>query len=142
MKKPLTLSQEIAKNLSYYFGKDKRCKGETFCYYSGIKAGKKTQGCFVGRLLAPKDRVKADEYFESYDYSDVSALVRLKDYIGIEIPKIIFDNVVLFVRFQLLHDCEQYWNEEFKLTDEGKIFLKDTIKLYNLDIKDFKKFLK
>ena len=137
------LSEQLAENLSYYITNPKnRCVAKLGkCFYSGKTANKRTEGCFVGRLLKPADRIKADKYFEtSKDSSGVTSLIKLRDTIGIELPNIIIDNPYLMDDFQMLHDNMCFWNES-GLTLGGKDYLRNVITKYKLDIKPFEKFL-
>jgi hypothetical protein len=142
-----SISEKLAENLSYYVGSDKRClnHGEgssVYCFYSGKTAKKKTEGCFIGRMLSPKDRVKVDNYFFNNGLdTTIKTLVNKVEFIGVKIPKIIIDNVNLFHDFQRLHDGYDFWGSDFLLSEEGKIELLNIIKKYNLDREPFKKFL-
>lgn len=132
-----TLSQQIAENLSYYIGKNNRCTKDGKCKYSGKTLGLKTQGCFVGRLLKPKERVKAD----LLSVSVVHHLVRKREEYNITVPEIIVNNVALMQQFQQLHDKGEYW-DKYVLSDDGKDFLTRLIQMYSLDKNDFEFALK
>jgi hypothetical protein len=143
-----TLSEKLAENLSYYVeNTNRRCytlkkNGDKACFYSGKTANKKTQGCFVGRLLKPNDRLKADEFFgtDNHFSSDVLGLIKACDSIGIKLPEIITENENLMSYFQSLHDSNSNWDEN-GLSNTGKHNLEEIIKRFELDKKPFKKFL-
>jgi len=135
-----SLSEQMADNLAYYVNDPKkRCANDNDCYYSGKTINKKTQGCFVGRLLTPEDRLKADSGLESGS-SGVSSLIANSGELGIKIPKVIKDNERLMNRFQKLHDCNEFWTET-GLSDEGKTTLYMIIDDFGLEEKFFEKFL-
>ena len=133
-------SQKLAQNLAYYIGADKRCKKASngACYYSGLSVpDKDTEGCFVGRLMTPEMRAKADEH----GLGSVDGLIRKhKDY-GIKLPKFIIDNEDLMDCFQNIHDNKNYWTDDHFLTQEGKDRLLLVIKEFKLVKKHFKEFL-
>ena len=85
-----TLSEQLADNLAYYVNDtSKRCKNEyDVCSYSGETISKETDGCFVGRLMKPIDRLKADKN----SISCVENLLDCAEECGIELPRIIKDN--------------------------------------------------
>jgi len=132
------LSKALADNLAYYVNNpNKRCASEMgMCYYSGKTAGKNTVGCFVGRLMKPKDRIKADDY----GLGSVCSLIKNAPSHGIKLPKIIVDNKDLMGRFQVLHDSSENWGEK-GLNADGKSELCSIISRYKLELQYFKKFL-
>lgn len=141
-----TLSEQLADNLRYYANGEinKRCRNEKGCFYSGESVSKETEGCFVGRLLTPEDRVKADAYYKQLDTrpSGVDTLVEDKDFIGISIPTIISENVDLMVDFQSLHDNPINWNyDNASLSSSGIEALEKIISDYCLDLEAFEEFL-
>ncbi len=138
-----TLSKFLAINLAYYI-KDvkKRCVDGYKCAYSGETIGINTEGCFIGRMLPSKDRIKADKYFEiDGDASSVKELIEDETKIGIELPNVIKQNQGIMRRFQSLHDININWNSDTGLSELGKIELKDIIVKFDLIENDFKKFL-
>ena len=142
-----SLSQKLADNLAYYINKpERRCiDTNDGCFYSGESVshqGKKTNGCFVGRLLSPQDRLKADKNLDEIAAGNttVEGLVEFADELGIKIPKIISDNVPVMGEFQFLHDTPDFWNEN-GLTERGKTMLTTIIKDYDLEASYFDKFL-
>lgn len=142
-----TLSEQLADNLAYYINDpSKRCVDSLGgCSYSGesIKhTGKDTEGCYVGRLLSPEDRITADKWLNDAPFCDttVTGLVGFSEELGIKIPKIVSDNIPLMSKFQLLHDTDDYWNEA-GLTKEGRSKLLFIINQYHLEEKYFEKFL-
>ena len=142
-----SLSEKLADNLAYYINKpERRCiDGADGCYYSGeslAHQGKKTSGCFVGRLLSPQDRMKADKSLDEIASGNttVEGLVMSADELGIKIPKIISDNVSVMMKFQFLHDTPDFWDEK-GLKEGGKTMLINIIKDYELEKKYFDKFL-
>ncbi len=135
-----SLSEQLADNLAYYVNDtSKRCKNNTSCYYSGVTAKKDSEGCFVGRLLTPEDRIKADNRL-TFGASGVNSLCNLAEDLGITIPDIIKDNVRLMGVFQSLHDRNEYWTKT-GLSEEGKTSLKMIIDDFELEVKYFEKFL-
>jgi len=132
------LSKALADNLAYYVNNtDKRCitdRGK--CSYSGKTIGKNTVGCFVGRLMKPKDRIKADECL----CGSVGNLIEDAPSHGIKLPKIIIDNEVLMGIFQRFHDSSEYWNER-GLNADGKSELRSIILKFELDVQYFAKFI-
>jgi hypothetical protein len=132
------LSEQLADNLAYYVNNpNKRCASEMgMCYYSGKTAGKNTVGCFVGRLMKPKDRIKADDY----GLGSVCSLINDAPSHGIKLPKIIINNWAVMGVFQKLHDGGENWNEK-GLSANGKSELRYIISKHNLDAKYFDKFL-
>lgn len=142
-----TLSEQLADNLTYFVNDtSKRCVDRLgSCFYSGesIKhTGKDTEGCFVGRLLTPKDRITADKLLDGIAEGEIAVygLVRHADEIGITIPKIILDNLPVMSKFQFLHDTIDFWNDK-GLSERGKALLATIIKDYDLEEKYFEKFL-
>ena len=139
-----SLSEKLADNLAYYINKpERRCiDNQSGCYYSGDTAGKKTMGCFVGKLLSPKDRITADQQLISTasGATGVHALVNYAGLMGIKVPNLIKKNVDVMSTFQILHDNCENWDEN-GLSEEGKIMLTDIINKYNLEKKYFDKFL-
>jgi hypothetical protein len=132
-----SLSEQLADNLAYYVNDPKkRCVNDTSCYYSGETAKKDSEGCFVGRLLSAKDRLKADENCVG---SVGSLIIQAKDF-GIKLPKVIKENRLLMIEFQGFHDDKDNWSET-GLSNQGKAILIDIIKRYNLEVKYFEKFL-
>lgn len=135
-----SLSEQLADNLAYYVNDpNKRCTDGMFCRYSGKSINKNTQGCFVGKLLSPKDRLKADEGLTNIG-TNVSSLCEHAEKLGIKLPKLIKDNERIMRSFQSLHDHNRSWNDT-GLTNIGKHTLIDIIKTYNLEKKYFEKFL-
>jgi hypothetical protein len=132
------LSEQLADNLAYYVNDpNKRCASEMgMCYYSGKTAGKNTVGCFVGRLMKPKDRIKADDY----GLGSVYSLIKDAPSHGMKLPKIIIDNKDLMGKFQALHDSSENWDEK-GLNADGKIRLRSIISIYELELQYFEKFL-
>jgi hypothetical protein len=132
-----TLSQILAENLAYYVNDTtKRCVDvDDTCYYSGETVGIDSDGCFVGRFLTPKDRLKADKM----DIMGVATLIKRGDKYGIDIPSVIRNNESLFVEFQALHDLSGYWGKN-ELSELGKEKLKEVIQRFSLDGKEFEKF--
>jgi hypothetical protein len=135
-----SLSEQLADNLAYYVNDtSKRCKNDTSCYYSGVTAKKDSEGCFVGRLLTPEDRIKADKGL-TFGASGVNSLCNKAENLGITIPDIIKDNEKIMSNFQKFHDSDEYWTET-GLTNEGKTTLKMIINDFELEVKYFEKFL-
>lgn len=135
-----TLSEQLADNLAYYVNDTtKRCTNGEHCYYSGETAKKDSEGCFVGRLLTPEDRLKADKELAS-GISGVEALCGRALELGITIPKIISENKTLVRQFQSLHDNDENWIET-GLSINGKSKLKYLITQYILEEKYFEKYL-
>jgi hypothetical protein len=132
------LSEQLADNLAYYVNNtDKRCRTDHGkCSYSGKTIGKNTVGCFVGRLMKPKDRIKADEF----GFGSVDNLIEDAPSHGIKLPKIIATNKDLMGRFQSLHDSSEYWNER-GLNTYGKSELRSIILKFELDVQYFAKFI-
>ena len=134
------LSKKLADNLAYYVNDPKkRCSDGTVCKYSGVSVNKKTKGCFVGKLLSPKDRLKADNGLNALG-SSVSSLCLHGKRLGIKIPKIIKNNLTIMMAFQGFHDCYLNWKEN-GLSDRGKYELLQIIEANKLHKKYFKKFL-
>ena len=135
-----SLSEELADNLAYYVNDpSKRCKNDKGCYYSGETAKKDSEGCFVGRLLTPEDRIKADNGL-TFGASGVNSLCNKAEDLGSTIPDIIKDNEKLMINFQKFHDSDEYWTET-GLTNEGKGTLRMIIDDFELEVKYFEKFL-
>lgn len=135
-----SLSEQLADNLAYYVNDpSKRCVVMTSCYYSGKTANIDSEGCFVGRLLTPEDRLKADEGL-TFGATGVSSLCNREEELGITIPNIIKENQRLMRNFQFLHDNDTNWDDK-GLTNEGKTTLKMIIHDYELEEKYFEKFL-
>jgi hypothetical protein len=141
----MTLSAQISELLSYYINGEtnRRCTdGRNGCYYSGTSVPHETEGCFIGKMLKPEDRIKADKYFLGNNDGDayLRDLILLRETIGIEIPQIIMDNQELFAKLQVFHDARTYWINDCLLTESGIHQLKCIIKTFHLDEKDFEKF--
>lgn len=135
-----SLSEQLADNLAYYVNDtNKRCTIGANCYYSGESAKKDSEGCFVGRLLSPEDRLKADKGLTP-GATGVSSLCKKEDILGITIPNIIKENQQLMRNFQFLHDIGENWDDK-GLTNEGKTTLKMIIHDFELEEKYFEKFL-
>lgn len=133
-----TLSEKLAENLKYYTDNPKkRCKKNGKCKYSGQSLRIKTKGCFVGKLMNPKDRKEADER----NINDVYHLIFIAPEFGIKLPEIIKCNGRIMSHFQELHDDDDSWNNK-GLSISGKARLKHIIKANNLDIKPFNQFFK
>jgi hypothetical protein len=131
-----SLSQKLAENLAYFVNDPKkRCAVGGECKYSGVTLNLKTKGCFVGSLLAPKDRLLADAGGLSTSYELITNGPKL----GIKLPKIVSENQQLMKKFQMLHDDDNYWRKT-GLSDEGKDELKRIIALHDLEKKYFDKF--
>lgn len=135
-----SLSEQLADNLAYYVNDPtKRCTNGTACYYSGEKAKKDTEGCFVGRLLSPEDRIKADNGLP-FGTSGVESLCERAQELGITVPKIITENKRLMRHFQGFHDSDLNWSET-GLNKTGEYELREIISRYGLEEKYFEKFL-
>jgi hypothetical protein len=135
-----SLSEKLADNLAYYVNDtSKRCKNDKGCYYSGETAKKDSEGCFVGRLLTPEDRIKADKGL-TFGASGLNSLCNKAEDLGITIPDIIKDNEKIMSNFQKFHDSDEYWTET-GLTNEGKTTLKMILNDFELEVKYFEKFL-
>lgn len=132
------LSEQLADNLAYYVNDpNKRCKNDMGkCSYSGKTIGKNTMGCFVGRLMKPIDRKKADEKL----IGSVVPLIQDAKNCGIKLPNIIADNGNLMQDFQALHDDDTYWTKE-GFTERGKKWLNTILEIHGLERKYFAKFL-
>ena len=132
------LSKALADNLAYYVNNtDKRCRTDHGrCSYSGKTIGKNTVGCFVGRLMKPKDRIKADEF----GFGSVDNLIEEAPSHGIKLPKIIATNKDLMGSFQRFHDSSENWDER-GLNTYGKSELRSIILKFELDVQYFEKFL-
>lgn len=137
-----TLSKQLADNLSYYIGQDTRCKNGAGCFYSGEFAKKpEVDGCFVGRLISPENRVKIDEWVdEEGTDSGVREIIKNQYKIGIELPSIITHNVDMMEEFQSLHDNDFNWYKG-QLTEGGKSNLKKIIETYKLNLEYFSTIL-
>lgn len=132
-----SLSQKLAENLAYFVNNPKkRCVVGYECRYSGTTLNLKTKGCFVGALLAPKDRLLAD----AGEFGTSNQLILNGPKAGIKLPKIVSENQSLMKTFQMFHDNEINWSKS-GLTDIGKNKLKEIIHGYGLDEKYFEKFL-
>jgi len=139
----MNISKKLADNLAYFVNNtSKRCKitneknGVDSCQYSGKTLGLKTKGCFVGAMLPAPLRISIDEKFP--DGIDIQSVLGKKYE---KIPAWMYKHPGLLGYFQCLHDIDTYWNKDSGLSNSGKDQLKHIISKYNLNIKDFKKFL-
>jgi hypothetical protein len=138
MQEEKTLSQTLADNLAYYVN-DTNKRNVTnggVCTYSGKTLGIDTDGCFVGRMLSEKNRLRAD----NNNIGTVQALVTCGSKYNITVPQIISDNILLFQCFQGLHDAHFYWGKN-SLSERGKKRLSEIIVEHKLSQEDFQKFL-
>ena len=137
------LSVLLADTLAYYVAnpKGKRCEGKNGCMYSGISAGKKTKGCFIGSLMKPKDRKFIDD---KYPHGQSVYGIFCKDSEKHMLPTFITqDNLKMFEVFQGLHDGGYNWAEK-GLSKKGKKRLEAILKDHKKHINrtPFQKFLR
>lgn len=123
------------KGMLKYYTKDvnRRCTEGTKCRYSPKAVGKEgiSTGCAIGRWLNPELQVKLDG-FRNCIVSNCQVFDLL--------PKNLrFLTQDFLVHVQTLHDSRSYWNKK-GLSFDGEDFLKEIIRMFNLNPEQFKKW--
>ena len=134
-----TLEQIIVEGLEYYCeDTSRRCTStEGTCFYSGESIGKpEIEGCFIGRMLTPEQRLEWDKAAEETGYDNSIAISDWEKYKVSPPPQIIEDNLNLFQALQDFHDSAFNWNKT-GLTHIGITRLNIIIKNYNLNKEPF-----
>lgn len=125
-----TLERKLIEGINYYVNNpSRRCISTSGqCYYSGKTAGVKSKGCFIGRFLSPKDRIKADNGLTCD--TAVRNLIKYSNKLDIKIPNwILTAPIMLLAKFQNWHDRKDNWSDN-ALTDLGNDRLHEILNMY------------